>query len=51
MVAPLDPAHVRNLVEVRAMLDGLASAKVAEVAANVAKKKKALLISPAAGRL
>ena len=40
MVAPLDPAHVRNLLEVRAMLDGLASAKVAEVAANVAKKKE-----------
>ena len=36
MVAPLDPAHVRNLLEVRAMLDGLASA---EVAANVAKKE------------
>lgn len=39
MVAPLDSAHVRDLLEGRAMLDGLASAKVAEVAANVAKKK------------
>lgn len=39
MVAPLDPAHVRDLLEVRAMLDGLASAKVAAVAANVAKKE------------
>ena len=39
MVAPLDPAHVRDLLEVRAMLDGLASAKAAEVAANVAKKE------------
>lgn len=36
MVAPLDPAHVRDLLEVRAMLDGLASAKVA---ANIAKKE------------
>ena len=39
MVALLDPAHVRDLLEVRAMLDGLASAKVAEVAANIAKKE------------
>ena len=39
MVAPLDPAQVRDLLEVRTMLDGLASAKVAEVAANIAKKE------------
>jgi DNA-binding GntR family transcriptional regulator len=37
MVAPLDPDHVRNLFEVRGVLDGLASAKVAEVAADVAR--------------
>lgn len=30
MVAPLDPDFVRNLYEVRAVLDGLASAKAAE---------------------
>ena len=40
MVAPLDPAQVRDLLEVRATLDGLASAKVAEVAANIAKKER-----------
>lgn len=38
MVAPLDPGHVRNLFEVRGVLDGLASAKVAEVAADAARK-------------
>jgi DNA-binding GntR family transcriptional regulator len=38
MVAPLDPAYVRNLYEVRAMLDGLASAKAAEVAPGIARK-------------
>lgn len=39
MVAPLDPRHVRNLLEVRGVLDGLASAKVAEIAAVIAKKE------------
>lgn len=39
MVAPLDPAHVRNLLEVRGVLDGLASAKVAELAADTARKE------------
>ncbi len=38
MVAPLEPDHVRNLFEVRAVLDGLASARAAEVAAAAAKK-------------
>ena len=38
MVAPLDPDHVRNLFEVRGVLDGLASAKVAEIAADAARK-------------
>jgi DNA-binding GntR family transcriptional regulator len=39
MVAPLDPAQVRDLLEVRAVLDGLASARAAEVASNIAKKE------------
>ena len=39
MVAPLDPVHVRDLLDVRAMLDGLASAKVAQTAATIAKKE------------
>ncbi len=39
MVAPLDPDHVRHLFEVRSVLDGLASAKAAEVAAEVARKQ------------
>ena len=39
MVAPLDSTHARDLLEVRAMLDGLASAKVAQTAAAVAKKE------------
>jgi DNA-binding GntR family transcriptional regulator len=39
MVAPLDPAHVRNLLEIRGVLDGLATAKVAETAAAIAKKE------------
>ncbi len=39
MVAPLDPDYVRDLFEVRGVLDGLASAKVAQVAADVAKKE------------
>jgi DNA-binding GntR family transcriptional regulator len=39
MVAPLDPTHVRNLLAVRGVLDGLASAKVAEIAADTAKRQ------------
>jgi DNA-binding GntR family transcriptional regulator len=39
MVAPLDPDHVRNLFEVRAVLDGMASAKVAEIAPDIARKQ------------
>lgn len=39
MVAPLDPQYVRNLYEVRGMLDGLASAKAAERAASIAAKE------------
>jgi DNA-binding GntR family transcriptional regulator len=38
MVAPLDPDYVRNLFEVRGVLDGLASAKVAQIAADIARK-------------
>lgn len=39
MVAPLDADYVRNLFEVRGVLDGLASAKVARLAAEVARKE------------
>jgi DNA-binding GntR family transcriptional regulator len=39
MVAPLDPDHVRDLFEIRGVLDGLASAKVAETAADAARKQ------------
>lgn len=39
MVAPLDAEHVRNLYEVRAMLDGLASSKAAERGSDVARKE------------
>jgi DNA-binding GntR family transcriptional regulator len=39
MVAPLDPVHVRNLFEVRGVLDGLACAKVAHDAAAIAGKQ------------
>ena len=38
MVAPLDPDFVRNLYEVRGMLDGLASAKAAERGRAIAAK-------------
>ncbi|MFO1320498.1 MAG: GntR family transcriptional regulator [Burkholderiales bacterium] len=38
-VAPLDPELVRNLFEVRAVLDGLASAKASERAAAQARKE------------
>lgn len=36
MVAPLDPAHVRNLYEIRSALDGIASAGAAERAREAA---------------
>ncbi|MBX9631399.1 MAG: GntR family transcriptional regulator [Burkholderiales bacterium] len=36
MVAPLDPAHVRNLYEIRLALDGVASAGAAERARDIA---------------
>lgn len=39
MVAPLDPEFVRNLYEVRAMLDGLASGKAAQRASDIAAKE------------
>lgn len=39
MVAPLDATHVRNLLEVRGLLDGLASARAAQMAADIAKKE------------
>lgn len=39
MVAPLDPEHVRNLYEVRGMLDGLASSKAAERSSDLAGKE------------
>jgi len=39
MVAPLDPEHVRNLYEVRAMLDGLASRNAAERGREIAGKE------------
>ena len=39
MVAPLDPEHVRNLYEVRGMLDGLASSKAAERSSDLARKE------------
>ena len=45
MVAPLDPAHVRDLLEVRAVLDGLASAKVASLASDVAKEEGPALLA------
>jgi len=38
MVAPLDPEFVRNLYEVRGVLDGLASAKAAERGQSVAAR-------------
>lgn len=39
MVAPLDSEYVRNLYEVRGMLDGLASGKAAERGSEVAAKE------------
>ena len=39
MVAPLDAEYVRNLYEVRAMLDGLASSKAAERSSEIARKE------------
>lgn len=39
MVAPLDPEFVRNLYEVRAVLDGLASSKAAERNHETAKRE------------
>ena len=38
MVAPLEPDHVRNLYEIRAVLDGLASAKSAERSRDIAAR-------------
>jgi DNA-binding GntR family transcriptional regulator len=38
MVAPLDPEFVRNLYEVRSVLDGLASSNAAQRARDAAKK-------------
>ena len=40
MVAPLDADYVRNLYEVRAMLDGLASSNAAERGSDTAKKRR-----------
>lgn len=45
MVAPLDPDHVRNLMEVRAVLDGLASGKAAAAARDVARKEGPALLA------
>ncbi|MBM3394940.1 MAG: GntR family transcriptional regulator [Betaproteobacteria bacterium] len=45
MVAPLDPDHVRDLMEVRAVLDGLATGKVAAAARDVAKKEGPLVLA------
>lgn len=39
MVAPLDADHVRNIYEIRAVLDGLAGAKAAERGSDIAKKE------------
>ena len=39
MIAPLDSDHVRNLFEVRAMLDGLASSNSAKRGSETAKKE------------
>lgn len=44
MVAPLEAEFVRNLYEVRAVLDGLASAKAAERDSEVARKDGPALI-------
>jgi len=45
MVAPLDSERVRNLYEVRSMLDGLASAKAAERGSELARKDGAAVIA------
>jgi DNA-binding GntR family transcriptional regulator len=39
MVSPLDPDYVRNLYEVRGVLDGLASGKAAERGSEIAAKE------------
>lgn len=44
MVAPLDADYVRNLYEIRGMLDGLASANAAARGADAARKDGAALI-------
>lgn len=44
MVAPLDPAHVRNLYEIRLALDGVASAGAAERARETARSEGAAFI-------
>jgi DNA-binding GntR family transcriptional regulator len=45
MVAPLDTEYVRNLYEVRAVLDGLGSAKAAERGSETARKEGAAFIA------
>ncbi len=45
MLAPLDPRHVRDLYEVRSVLDGLASAKAAERASEMAKQGGPALVA------
>jgi DNA-binding GntR family transcriptional regulator len=39
MLAPLDPEYVRNLYEIRGVLDGLASGKAAERGSEAAKRE------------
>jgi DNA-binding GntR family transcriptional regulator len=39
MVAPLDAEHVRNVYEIRGMIDGLASAKAAERGRDAARRE------------
>jgi DNA-binding GntR family transcriptional regulator len=45
IVAPLDVTFVRNLYEIRAMLDGLAAAKAAEKNAKRARSEGPSIIS------
>jgi DNA-binding GntR family transcriptional regulator len=45
MIAPLDPEHVRNLLEVRALLEGLSAARAARIAPEVARPEGAALIA------
>lgn len=45
MVAPLDAEHAQHLYEIRSVLDGLASAKAAEVAAAAARTEGAAHIA------